>query len=103
MGLAVDPKTFNVRGRVEIVSYPERLIARMDDATQSLETIRKRIEHEDDLLNQRVSWIVSSQAFLLTGYAILLNAPTNELHRPTIAAAMPARNEIWPIWRTATR
>ena len=42
---------------------------------QSLETIRKRIEHEDNLLNQRVSWIVSSQAFLLTGYAILLNAP----------------------------
>jgi hypothetical protein len=47
----------------------------MDNATQSLETIRKRIEHEDNLLNQRVSWIVSSQAFLLTGYAILLNAP----------------------------
>ena len=47
----------------------------MDDATQSLETIRKRIEHEDNLLNQRLSWIVSSQAFLLTGYAVLLNAP----------------------------
>lgn len=41
----------------------------------SLEEIRRRIEHEDNLLNQRVSWIVSSQAFLLTGYAILLNAP----------------------------
>ena len=47
----------------------------MNDATQSLETIRTRIEHEDNLLNQRVSWIVSSQAFLLTGYAILLNGP----------------------------
>src|ERR1043166_8565002 len=47
----------------------------MDDETQSLETIRRRIEHEDNLLNQRVSWIVGSQAFLLTGYAILLNAP----------------------------
>jgi len=47
----------------------------MDNATQSLETIRRRIEHEDNLMNQRVSWIVSSQAFLLTGYAILLNAP----------------------------
>lgn len=41
----------------------------------SLAEIRRRIEHEDNLLNQRVSWIVSSQAFLLTGYAILLNAP----------------------------
>ena len=47
----------------------------MNDTTQPLETIRKRIEHEDNLLNQRVSWIVSSQAFLLTGYAILLNGP----------------------------
>src|SRR5262245_7378588 len=47
----------------------------MNDASHSLETIRKRIEHEDNLLNQRVSWIVGSQAFLLTGYAILLNAP----------------------------
>src|ERR1044072_1401032 len=42
---------------------------------QLLTEIRRRIEHEDNLLNQRVSWIVSSQAFLLTGYAILLNAP----------------------------
>jgi hypothetical protein len=47
----------------------------MDDTAQSLETIRKRIEHEDNLLNQRVSWVVSSQAFLLTGYAMLLNGP----------------------------
>jgi hypothetical protein len=47
----------------------------MHDAIQSLENIRHRIEHEDNLLNQRVSWVVSSQAFLLTGYAILLNGP----------------------------
>ena len=47
----------------------------MRDATQSLENIRHRIEHEDNLLNQRVSWVVSSQAFLLTGDAILLNGP----------------------------
>jgi hypothetical protein len=45
----------------------------MGDSSQSLETIRRRIEHEDNLVNQRVSWIVGSQAFLLTGYAILLN------------------------------
>jgi hypothetical protein len=44
---------------------------------QTLEGIWRRIEHEDNLLNQRVSWIVNSQAFLLTGYAILLNAPMN--------------------------
>ncbi len=37
VGLDFDPKTFGVRGRVEIVSYPERLIARMDAATQAAE------------------------------------------------------------------
>lgn len=47
----------------------------MEDAQQSLETVRWRIEYEDNLLNQRVSWVVSSQAFLLPGYAILLNGP----------------------------
>jgi len=47
----------------------------MHEATQLLENIRRRIEHEDNPLNQRVSWVVSSQAFLLTGYAILLNDP----------------------------
>ena len=43
----------------------------MQNQQTSLEEIRRRIEHEDNLLNQRVSWIVSSQPFLLTGYAIL--------------------------------
>ena len=39
-----------------------------------VESIRSRLEHEDNLVNHRVSWILTSQAFLLTGYAILLNA-----------------------------
>jgi hypothetical protein len=47
----------------------------MDAAHEALEIIRRRLEHEDNLVNQRLSWILSSQAFLLTGYAILLNAP----------------------------
>src|ERR1043166_7894961 len=63
------------RGGLRIRLVDVQILKRMDDATQSLETIRKRIEHEDNLLNQRLSWIVSSQAFLLTGYAVLLNAP----------------------------
>ena len=37
VGLDFDPKTFDVRGRVEIVSYPERLIAEMHGATQATE------------------------------------------------------------------
>ncbi|BCU77611.1 hypothetical protein [Luteolibacter sp. LG18] len=40
-----------------------------------LEAIRRRIENEHTLINQRLSWLVSSQAFLLSAFAISLNAP----------------------------
>jgi paraquat-inducible protein B len=30
VGLDIDPATMNIRGRVEVVSYPERLVARLD-------------------------------------------------------------------------
>ena len=43
----------------------------MDTDHEALEIIRRRLEHEDNLVNQRLSWILMSQAFLLTGYAIL--------------------------------
>lgn len=42
----------------------------------ALEAIRRRIEHEDDLISQRLSWLVGSQAFLLSAFAISLNAPS---------------------------
>jgi hypothetical protein len=38
--------------------------------------IRSQIEHEDNLINQRLSWFVAAQAFLFSAYAILLNAPS---------------------------
>jgi hypothetical protein len=38
-----------------------------------LDAIRRRIEHEDNLVNQRLSWLVASQSFLVTAFAILLN------------------------------
>jgi hypothetical protein len=34
---------------------------------------RARIEHEDNLIIQRLSWLVASQAFLFTAYAITTN------------------------------
>ena len=37
--------------------------------------LREEIRHEDNLVNQRLSWLVGSQSFLLTGFAIALNAP----------------------------
>ena len=46
----------------------------MDANAEELESIRSRVEHEDNLVNYRLSWILMSQAFLLTGYAILLSS-----------------------------
>lgn len=37
--------------------------------------LRQRIEHEDNLINQRLAALVGSQSFLLTAFAISLNAP----------------------------
>ena len=35
--------------------------------------IRHRLEHEDGLIVQRLSWLVASQSFLFSAYAITLN------------------------------
>ena len=43
---------------------------------QYYQIIRAQIEHEDNLINQRLSWFVAAQAFLFSAYAILLNAPS---------------------------
>src|ERR671923_290973 len=43
---------------------------------QYYQIIRSQIEHEDNLINQRLSWFVTAQAFLFSAYAILLNAPS---------------------------
>jgi hypothetical protein len=46
-------------------------------STQEYIFLREEIRHEDNLINQRLSWLVSSQAFLLTGFAITLNSPVH--------------------------
>ena len=38
--------------------------------------VRQQIEHEDNLVSQRLSWLLGSQSFLFTAYAISLNGPT---------------------------
>jgi len=38
---------------------------------------RSRIEHEDNLIIQRLSWLMASQSFLFTAYAIVTNGLTN--------------------------
>ena len=47
--------------------------------------VQTRLAHEDDLINQRISWLVSSQSFLLTAYAITLNALAADSGRPQAA------------------
>jgi len=44
--------------------------------SQCYQSYRDQIEHEDLLLNQRVTWIVTSQAFLLGTYVFLMNSPS---------------------------
>src|SRR5260370_24624777 len=44
--------------------------------------IQARLSHEDDLINQRISWLVNSQSFLLTAYAITLNGLAADSGRP---------------------
>jgi len=51
--------------------------------TQCYELYRGQIQHEDMLLNQRVTWIVTSQAFLLGTYVFLLNSPAFYALAPT--------------------
>jgi Mn2+/Fe2+ NRAMP family transporter len=53
---------------------------------ERLEALRRRIEHEDELISQRLSWLVGSQSFLLTAFAISLNAGT-VAKEPAYAAA----------------
>ncbi len=54
VGLDIDPATFNLRGRVEIVSYPERLITRLNVREASAGEGIARNEQERRVLLQRL-------------------------------------------------
>jgi len=41
--------------------------------------VRSQIEHEDNVINQRLSWFVAAQSFLFTANAMVLNAPPTPL------------------------
>ena len=42
--------------------------------TKEIHLLKERIDHENNLLMQRTTWVVMSQAFMLTGYAIVLGS-----------------------------
>jgi hypothetical protein len=58
---------------------PERNVT-MTTCQLTPEQARKRIEQEDNLINHRVSWLVGSQSFLLTGFVVLRCSP--EYYKP---------------------
>lgn len=37
--------------------------------------IRERIDYEENLLNQRLTWLILSESFLVSAYAVMLNSP----------------------------
>src|SRR6185295_15038133 len=41
--------------------------------------LREEIRHQDNLVNARLSWLVSSQSFLLSGFAVTLNGSARSL------------------------
>lgn len=58
--------------------------------------IRQQIEHEDNLIGQRLSWLVASQSFLFTAYAITVsNAGPN--HAPALIDMMRLLTWLIPV------
>ena len=58
--------------------------------------IRARIEKEDELVNQRLIWMVFSQSFMFSAFAILTNAPEKP-KTPTMGAQQDLLLWIIPV------
>jgi hypothetical protein len=58
--------------------------------------IRAQIEHEDNLINQRLAWLLASQSFLFTAFAILLNAPEH-VKIPAFDAKIAVISQMVPL------
>jgi hypothetical protein len=57
----------------------------IDQIASYCDALRKQIEHEDGLIVSRLSWLVASQSFLFTGYAIVMNGPVQTRNLAFIA------------------
>jgi len=88
----------------------EKLPLTMDSALMLSEYIllRDEIRHQDNLLNARLSWLVSSQAFLLSGFAVTLTGTTSsflpiyvELNR-VLVACLPVAGMVTDLVSYAT-
>lgn len=54
---------------------------------------RNRIEHEDNLIVQRLSWLVASQSFLFTAYAITVNGLSSL--PPSVASLLVTQERLF--------
>ena len=70
VGLDLDPKTANIRGRVELVTYPERLIARLSQTQASLGKAYQRSAQDRRVLFQHLVEQRSLRAQLRSGSLI---------------------------------
>ncbi|MBW7906247.1 MAG: hypothetical protein LC135_04805 [Phycisphaerae bacterium] len=62
---------------------PERPPAAALDPQPIYEAYRRQIEHEDNLIGQRSSWLLMGQSFLVVGYCILHQlAPPDPAQQP---------------------
>src|ERR1700722_6393437 len=58
-------------------------------------TIRDQIQHEDNLIVQRLSWLMAAQSFFFTGYAIIANA-SPQARSPLLAKQQDLLSNIIP-------
>jgi len=67
--------------------------------------VRSRIEHEDNLVVQRLSWLVASQSFLFTAYAIVTNGLASQPPPPScvrFASQLQLLYQLIPVVGTLT-
>lgn len=58
-------------------------------AGEYYEQVRRQIEHEDNLITQRLAWLMAAQSFLFTAYAIILNGL-----QPSMAATRLEKSKL---------
>ena len=76
---------------------PEPISANdLQTAAEYYDQVRRQIEHEDNLATQRLSWLMASQSFLLSAYAIILSGMQSgksktplELYRANFCHLLP--------------
>jgi hypothetical protein len=61
-----------------------------NDAEELYDRIRAKIEHEDNLVNQRLMWMITLHGLLFTAYGFSLSAEANSLTAPALALGAAA-------------